>query len=97
MSGADTALGVGEQVRLAVAIADRAVLDDIRSLSAAARAPWWDTRPMLDEYERAPHTIDIAQQALSYAELRGLIRRHPEQHYLVRIAREPLPLDGQPA
>lgn len=89
---AANAVSMGEQVRLACAIADRACVDDIRTMAVAAPGGYWDTRPMLDDREHSPAWIDMAQQALAYADLRGLLQRHPADHHLVRIKHVPQPL-----
>lgn len=92
---ADNAVALGDQVRLACAIADRACVDDIRSMAIAAPGGYWDTRPMLDPREHSAAWIDMAEQALAYAELRGLIQRHPADHHLVRVQYVPvLPLEA---
>lgn len=83
---------LGEQARLAHAIADRACVDDIRSMAASAPGGYWDTRPMLDSREHSAAWIDMAQQALDYAHLRGLLQRHPLHDHLVRITHVPQPL-----
>jgi hypothetical protein len=87
-----TAVALGDQARLAHAIADRAAVDDLRSMATAAPAGYWDTRPMLDSNEHSPCWIDMAIQALQYLELRRLIARHPHDHHLVRVLREPVTL-----
>ncbi|MEY8688351.1 MAG: hypothetical protein AB9M53_00545 [Leptothrix sp. (in: b-proteobacteria)] len=46
---------------------------------------WWDTRPMLDPREQPDHVIDMATQALAYADACGLITRHPSMPHMVRI------------
>lgn len=71
-------------------VAARAVISDIEDCACAVRvdnAQWWDLRPMLDDREHPPQSIDMASQALIYAFARGLITRHPQQQHLVRINR----------
>lgn len=80
-------------LRQAFAIANRAVVSDIETEAVATTADFgsgtaakcWDTRPMLDPRECAPECIDMATEALAYAERCGLIERHPHQRYLVRL------------
>lgn len=91
----DSATRMGEATRMAFAIADANVVADIEALptepTAAgsqvfdAEVAWRDTRPMLDEREHSPQVIDMARQALYYADLRRLIARHPAHSYLVRL------------
>lgn len=91
----DSATRMGEATRLAYSIADATVISDLEDLpveltawGTAPTAPevaWRDTRPWLDEREHAPQVVDMARQALYYADLRRLIARHPEHPYLVRI------------
>lgn len=85
------AVAMGDMIRLATAIADRAAVDDIRSMATAAPGGYWDTRTMLDEREHSAAWIDMATQAIDYAALRGLITRHPRDHYLVRVKHVPQP------
>lgn len=83
-----TAAALGEQARLAHAIADDAVICDIESEGAKVirqGVTWWDTRPMLSEHEHCAEVIDMAQRALAYARLRGLIEHHSSQPHLVLI------------
>lgn len=46
---------------------------------------WYDTRPMLDEREHAPQSVDLARQVLDYGLLSGLLHRHSQQTHLVRL------------
>lgn len=61
-------------------IAEAAVVADIECEGVAIRvtpdhsARLYDVRPMLDERERCPITIDMAALALAYAEWHGLIQ-----------------------
>jgi hypothetical protein len=71
-------------------LAAQHVVSDIECNCVACKMPgsdscWYDTRPMLDEREHAPQSIDMAREALAYAEARELIERHPEQPHLVRL------------
>ena len=91
----DHATRLGDMLRLGVAIADRAVVADIEALPVEPSAAgaiingrlvaWRDTRAMLNPNEHAPAVLDMAAQALAYAEHRRLIARHPSTHHLVRI------------
>lgn len=79
---------------LAVEIADRAAVADVEcacvrddSLDDGLR--WLDLRPMLDEREHAPQSIDMARQAVDYLVLRHLAQRHPQHQHLLRITRHP--------
>lgn len=80
-------------LRQAFSIANRAVLEDLDDYAVPATIEWagipakcFDTRPMLDPREHAPEAIDMATEALGFAERSGLIERHPQHRYLVRIA-----------
>ena len=96
---ADNATRLGEMVRAALCVADRAVVEDLEDLPTeptAAGGPvhdaelaWRDTRPLLDPREHAPQVIDMTRQALYYADLRRLISRHPTKPHLVRIVKFP--------
>lgn len=75
----------------AVQMANRAAVGDIETYCVPMRLEgdptlWHDTRPMLDKREHAPEALDMAHQALRYAEEAGLIKRHPQHTYLVRVA-----------
>lgn len=81
---------LADLVRLSLSIADRAVIDDIRSMTVhTPHAHWLDTRPMLDQREHSPLYLDMADQALRYAEYRRLIVRHTTETHLVRFTRAP--------
>jgi hypothetical protein len=85
----DRAAQLGEQLRTATAIADRAVVcliecEGIR-LEQPGGAVWYDTAPMVDPREQPPQAIDINTEELRYAELRGLIQRDPLHPHLVRV------------
>lgn len=85
-----SAAHMGEQARLAHLLADDRVIADIECeciKTDRQGTTWWDTRPMLSPREHAPQVIDMAQQALAYARLRGLIELHPVLPHLVRITR----------
>jgi hypothetical protein len=73
---------------LAIELADAAVIADIDSDCCRVWGGdhyWWDTRIMLDEREAPAEFTDMAEQALQYAEARGLITRHAVHPFLVRI------------
>ena len=79
-------------LRQAFSIANRAVREDLDNYAVPATVEWsgaparcWDTRPMLDPREHAPEAIDMATDALGFAERSGLIERHPQCRYLVRL------------
>lgn len=81
-----------QHVTSTLRIANRAVAEDIESYSAATTLPgdptrWHDTRPMLDPREHAPEALDMAVEALAYAEFAGLVVRHPEHRHLVRLVK----------
>lgn len=46
---------------------------------------WFDVRPLIDPRERSAHQLDIAREALDLGSATGLLARHPEHSYLVRI------------
>jgi hypothetical protein len=88
-----TATKVAEISRLAHAIADISTVADIESECVASREPgsahrWYDTRPMVDPREHCNEFIEMAEQVLAYARMRGLIVQHPERTHLVRIHRK---------
>lgn len=73
-------------------LAERAVVCDIESECPTLTvdgADWRDTRPMLDPREHSPEVLDMAREALDYAEARLLISRHPYQPHLVRVIHRP--------
>jgi hypothetical protein len=75
-------------LRLAVAIADRAVValiecEGIREQRAGATC--YDTRPLLDPRENSPQCIDMNTEELRYAAMRGLVRYHTLEPHLVHI------------
>lgn len=77
-----------DQATLERRIAERAVICDIESECPTISVDgitWRDTRPMLDPREHAPEIIDMATEALEYAEARLLISCHPLQRHLVRV------------
>ena len=79
---------LGEQIRLAHALADAAVIADIESNAAPERIAgqlWYDVLPMLSPHEHGPEEIDMATQALRYAVLRGLTQPHPTHAHVLRI------------
>lgn len=53
-------------------------------------ARWRDTRTALDPREHAGEVIDMVACAVSWGEDTGLIARHPQHRYLVRLTREVL-------
>lgn len=93
MSPADiNPVQAAELVRRSLLIADRAVVADITDACLSQRmtdATWWDVRPMLDPREHSMECVDMATEALDYAQMRGLVARHPELKHLVRITRQP--------
>lgn len=75
----------------ATAIADRAVLSDIRSEGVPVgegHARCYDVRPMLDQRERGPESVDMASEAIAYAISRGLVEATEGTPWLVRIVRK---------
>lgn len=74
-------------------LANRAVTADIVSGSVPMQQDWpdrdgvrtYDTRPMIDPREHSPEVIDMSAEALRFADATGLIERHPERPYLVRL------------
>jgi len=75
-------------VQQAILIANRAVVEDLETYAAPVRLDgqlWHDTRPMLDPREHCPTSIDMAVQALQYAEASGLVTRHDDHRHLVRV------------
>lgn len=45
----------------------------------------YDTRPLLDPRERAPETIDMAEQAIQWGVREHYLARHPQQPHMVRV------------
>lgn len=88
-----TAAWMGDVMRLAVTIADRAVLELIESEAfrggPGADEGWLDVRPMVSEHEHSPRNADLNRAYLSYADTRRLITRHPADNNRVRIVRRP--------
>lgn len=81
---------ISETVRLALSVADRAVVQDIESFAVTAGRDHrgrllWDTRPMTDEREHSPECIDMAREALAYARLRRLISEQIDAPHLLTI------------
>lgn len=83
------AAAAGHIVALAMRIANRAVLDDIRSecprVHLGDGQHWLDLRPMLDQREHSPASVDMAGEAIAYALDCRLITRHPVHAAYVRI------------
>lgn len=77
---------------LAHQLADRACIADIET--QAQRCPrvgavqWYDVRNMLDPREQPDDFVEMARQALAYAEARGIILRNSSDPHLVRIMRD---------
>lgn len=77
-------------------IAEAAVVSDIECFGhSCARhlgARTWDVRAMTNPHEHCPHTVDMARQALAYAEWRGLVHVIERQSCgapaVVRIVRD---------
>lgn len=81
---------IAELIRRSFLIANRAAIADIECEGVAqmrSGVRWYDVRPMLDEREHALASIDLARETLDYALMSGLIQRHAEHPYLVRIVR----------
>ena len=77
-------------MHLAYKLADEAVLCDIESEGVRVEQDgrrWYDVRPLLDERERSAECIDMAGEAIAYAIARGLAAQHPQQWYLLVLAR----------
>lgn len=71
----------------AIRIADRAVIADIETngVRVGPRGDrLYDVRPMLDQREHGPESVDMASEALAYALARGLVQQAGEP-WLVRI------------
>jgi len=69
-------------------LAHRLVLQDIEACHEVVEdgQRWLDTRPMVDPREHCPEVVDMATEALAHADDWKLIRRHPTQPHLVRVA-----------
>jgi hypothetical protein len=69
-------------------LADRAVITDIETHGirvGTAPSRVYDVRPMLDEREHSSACVEMARQALAWAELRGLVVFEPTRPHLARI------------
>jgi hypothetical protein len=78
--------------QMAFDLADRAVVCDIESECPPHFQDgqlWRDMRPMLSLDEHSGEFIDMAQQAVVYALLRGLVIAHLQHPHLVRVVRKP--------
>jgi hypothetical protein len=77
-----------QMLRRGLAIGNRAVVDTIKE-GVRVRLPdggrWYDIRPLIDPREHCPESVDMAAEALSYAESAGLARRHSEYRHLLCI------------
>lgn len=83
-----------QAAELAHQIADRACIADIESECTAIDIDgrgWWDSRCMTDPRELPDDFVEMARQALAYAEWRGLFTRHPAHPHLLRINPEHTP------
>lgn len=81
-------LSAEERARLAIQLATRAVITDIESEAHKVQLDgriWWDTRPMTDEREHSPESIDMATQAIQYALCAQIASVHPQRPYLLLI------------
>ncbi|MEO8153594.1 MAG: hypothetical protein ABI605_11030 [Rhizobacter sp.] len=83
----ESAVKLGERLRLATAIADYSSRADIESFCMTAELDgisWWNTQcvRMDDGIEQA-----YVDNAVGYLHLRGHLRRHPVKAYLVRFGR----------
>lgn len=70
------------------AIADRAVIADIETEGVRVgqrKARCYDIRPMLDEREHSPQSIDMASEALAYAIARGIVAFDQGEPWLARV------------
>lgn len=70
-------------------LANRYVVSDIET-NCVRCGEWLDTRAAVDPREHSPECIDMMVEALRYAEKVGLVERHPQHRYLVRLTREVL-------
>lgn len=85
-------LPIAQHLERAMRIANAAVVADIESNCPALRSPcgtmtWYDTRPMVDEREHSPEVVDMAAVAIQYGVEAGLLLRHAEHPYWLRVAR----------
>lgn len=77
-------------LRSALAIANRAVVEDIEdecTFHWAGGHAWYDLTPMTDPREHSPQVCDMATEAIRYGIESGLLVRHPDPElpHLVRI------------
>ena len=84
-------LPIAQHLERAMRIANAAVVADIESNCPALRSPcgttWYDTRPMLDQREHSSEVVDMAALAIQYGVEAGLLLRHAEHPYWLRVAR----------
>lgn len=79
---------IAEAFRLANLLVAQ-MLDDMQAATLDG-ARWRDTRMALDPREHAGEVIDMVACAVSWGEDTGLIARHPQHRYLVRLTRKVL-------
>lgn len=77
---------IAEAFRLANLLVAQ-MLDDMPAVTLDG-ARWRDTRIALDPREHAGEVIDMVASCVAWGEDTGLIARHPQHRYLVRLTRE---------
>lgn len=78
-------------IRTALQIADQAVVCDIETEGRQIGAPSerrWDVSAMFCEHEHSPEFLDMAQQAIGYGLVRGLLELDATRRWTVRILRD---------
>lgn len=83
-----TATHIAQTVRSALLLADRMCLQLVQSLPvdrAVQGVAWRSVRPLLNQHEHAPASIDMHLQVMQYLFLRGLVAHHPDDWHLVRM------------
>lgn len=83
-----TAALIGQTVRSALLLADRMCLQLVQQLPverSGAGTEWRSVRPLLNQHEYAPASIDMHLQVMQYLFLRGKVAHHPDDWHLVRL------------
>ena len=77
-------------MRTALALADAYVICDVESEGRRVDPPSdrrWDVSAMFDPNEHSPEVIDMAEQAMGYGVMRGVLELDTTRPWTVRILR----------
>lgn len=72
-------------LRRAFVLSNHYVVSTITAECAHTQGGWYDTRPMLDEREHAPASVDTFREILQYGIDAGLLERHAADRAMVRV------------